>query len=198
MTTKKKKRTRQAYPEIYERYILDKYKGKQVVSPITGETLVVETMGDLCWDNLNDEEKGFAVSNGWGWGIKSKDSRGRTRHRGVLYRPTVQKWLTFPGRYSALWGGFDTGKTYAACLDATWMAVSFPASKTVFYRDTYPQLLQTTLLTLEKLFKDLGLKEGVHWRHRPNDKYRYYEITIGNRDPSYICLLYTSPSPRDS
>ena len=95
--------------------------------------------------------------------------------------------LTDPGRYLALWGGFDTGKTYAACLAATQMAVCFPGSVTVLFRDTYPQLLDTTLVTLErKLWQDLGFVEGQDYRHRPGDKYRYYIIRPNSERPSYI------------
>lgn len=182
----KKKRKHIPKPDIYEAWIMNKYGGQEVTSPITGERLVVEGMGDLCWDNLNTEEKDLAVANGWGWGV-SRWVHGERIYRGVLYRPTVRNWLTDRGRYLALWGGFDTGKTYAACLAATQMAVVFPGSVTVIYRDTYPQLLQTILVTLErKLWQDLGFKEGTDYRHRPGDKYRYYIIRPNSDRPSYI------------
>lgn len=183
---KRKKRKHVPKPDIFQAWLLNKYRGREITSPITNEKLVVESMGDLCWGNLTTEEKDLAAANGWGWGI-SKWIQGKRVYRGVLYRPTVRNWLTDPGRYLALWGGFDTGKTYAACLAATQMAVCFPGSVTVLFRDTYPQLLDTTLVTLErKLWQDLGFVEGQDYRHRPGDKYRYYIIRPNSERPSYI------------
>ena len=178
-----------AHPKEFEYYLLNKFGGKEIESPITGETLIVQGMGDLCWDNLSVDDRELAVRNGWAWGINTWKN-GKRHYRGVLYRPTVREWLTDPGRYLALWGGFDTGKTYAACLAATQMALCFPGSVTVIYRDTYPQLLNTTLVTLErKLWKDLGIEEGKNYRHRPQDKHRYYEIKVGDK---YSYIYYRS------
>ena len=185
----RKPRRQKAYPKEYEYYILNKYGGKEVVSPITGEKLVVEGMGDLSWDNLSMDDRYLAKRNGWGWGINTWE-KGKRVYKGILYRPTIREWLTHPGRYLALWGGFDTGKTYGACLSATQMALSFPGSVTVLYRDTYPQLISTTLVTLErKLWADLGIREGKNYRHRAGDKHRYYEIKVGNK---YSYIYYRS------
>ena len=172
----------------FRRYIEHKYKGREVIST-KGETLVVNSIADLNFDNLEENDRHAACAQDWAWGITHVEGDEEVV-KGILFRPVARDFLLCPKPYVALWGGFGSGKTLMGLLKVVLAIFAHPGLHAAVYRTTLSQVRNTTIKQLvDDLFPMLGLEEGVDWIDRSDPLKRWIEVYIGDE----VSKIYYRP-----
>lgn len=165
----------------FRRYIENKYGGKEVISS-KNEPLIVTSIADLNFNNLDKEDQTDALNCDWAWGLK-ETIRGEEVWHAILFRPTMREFLLSSRRFNALVGALGCGKTFCLGLKTVIMIFKHPGINHLWYRKSIPQLKSTTLRQLlEDVFPALGMKEKTHWRHHADPTQRYVSIMIEDQE----------------
>ena len=122
-------------------------------------------------------------------------------------------FLTMPHKYRCFCGGYGSGKTWIGSMAMGQHVWEHPLINQGYFAPTYPHIRDIFFPTIEEAVFDLGLsvdiKEGNKEVHFYSGRqYRGTTICRSMDKPqnivgfkighAMICLLYTSPSPRDS
>ena len=90
------------------------------------------------------------------------------------------------------YGGAAGGaKSWTGCSWITMMAVTYPDTKWFIGREELTRLMGSTYVTLQKVFKAYGLRNGIDWIY--NGQYHYVMLSNGSR----IDFLDLKLVPRD-
>jgi hypothetical protein len=169
-------------------YIEDKYQGREVVSPVTGESRIVQDITDVLWENLDIGDQKLALKPEISWALgfgNAKTIEKSTDIRGYLFRPKQRDFFLHPCRYVAYFGGFGSGKTNSGVMKGIYLSLAYPGTRGLIMRETLPQLKTTTLSTMQdKIFDKFGWKEGKQYRHHVGDG--YYDLHVGKDVSSRI------------
>ena len=159
----------------FRKYIEEKYAGK-VVENLHGSQVQVQDITDLQFEDLDLEDQRLALhpAIGWAYGLANATLSDATKFRAYLFRPTQRSFFWNSRAYPAMMSGFGAGKSLALTLKAIQICLDFPGTRVLLMRESYPQLMDTTITTLFKIFNHFKWEEGVHFRHRISRK----EITI--------------------
>ena len=153
----------------FRQKIEEKYQGKRVISSME-EEIIVETIADLNFYNLDPEDRYEAIQNQWAWGINHIEGEDAVFH-GILYRPVAREFLLAEEPYLALFGGYGSAKTTFGALLCTQAMWEFPGIEIGAYRTTLGLVRETVISTTMKLWTNfLGLKEGQHFYHKKTDQ----------------------------
>jgi len=156
----------------FRNYIEEKYRGVRIVDPKINFEIIVENIKDLKFEDLTFEEQKICVRPdvGWGWGVtdtaKVEDS---TEIKGYLFRPKQRAYWWGLSKYPFYCGAFGSGKSLLLWLFGIYLCLTYPGTRGVFMRATYPQLKTTSLPTFFKIMRHFGWREGVHYRHHMTD-----------------------------
>lgn len=165
----------------FRRYIESKYGGKEVISS-KNEPLIVTSIADLNFNNLEKQDQIDALDSDWAWGLK-EEIRDEEIWHAILFRPTMREFLLSSRRFNALVGALGCGKTFCLGLKTVIMIFKHPGINHLWYRKSIPQLKSTTLRQLlEDVFPALGMKEKTHWRHHADPTERYVSVHVGDQE----------------
>lgn len=159
----------------FTEYIADKYGGKVVLGPFNNE-IIVKSIADMRFEHLDIDDQRLALSPsvGWAWGFGNVESlEESTEFKGYLFRPKQRIWWFAPEAYPAYIGAFASAKTLILVLKCLDNCLRWPGTKGLIMRQTYKQLLDSTIATLiGKIFPYLGWgdaqfehKVGAHEVH---------------------------------
>ena len=134
----------------FRNYIEQKYKGQLITDASLNKEIEVKDIGDLRLEDLEIEDQRIALSPHvvWGWGVADNADITKAKHiRGYLFRPRQRAFFLSSCRYPAYIGAFGSGKSLILWLKAIQNSLSFPGTRGVYMRATYPQLEKASLPT---------------------------------------------------
>lgn len=159
-------------------YIVEKYAGKEIYDKNLDKKIIVEDIYDLQFEDLEREDQILALKFGWAWGVSSHNDPTKAKKLACyLFRPKQYKFWWNPSRFPAYIGAFGSGKSLILCLKGLYYSIMYPGTRGLLMRATYPQLMDTTIATLMKIFSYFGWRSGEHYNHHISRK--IVEINVG-------------------
>lgn len=157
--------------QTHDGYLMEKYRGKMIVDPNRGHEIEVEDIYDLSFEDLEFEDQRLALKMGWAWGVGDKPDIDKCKQfKAYLFRPKQYRFFWTPSRFPAYIGAFGSGKSLILCLKGIYLSLMYPGTKGLLMRATYPQLMDTTIATLFKIFSYFGWQSGKQYNHHISRK----------------------------
>jgi len=171
----------------FKGYVEDKYNGKLVTTE-GGEEIIVQGISDLKFEHLDLEDQRLAMHPdvGWAWGLANDTLEKATAFTAYLFRPKQREAWFSPTPYTAYMGGYGSGKTLVMVLKGFMLCITYPGTRILFMRSTYPQLMSTTIATFMKVMHFFGYQEGIHYRHNISQK--KIKIRVGNKESEILYM----------
>lgn len=119
---------------------------------------------NLTFEQLSYEDKLRAVKEGWAFAVGDNPNN-PTAIKGVLFRPKQREIFYKAVKYPAYIGAFGSGKSLILCVKALSIALKYPGTRVILIRETYPQLIDTTISTLFKIFNHFGWRDKRDYNH---------------------------------
>lgn len=161
-------------------YLVDKYRGRIIQDPEKDLEIEVEDIYDLRFEDLDFEDQKAAVRVGWAWGVSDHADLNKCKIiKAYLFRPKQFRFFWGPERFPAYFGAFGSGKSLIIVLKGIWLSLYYPGTRGLLMRATYPQLMDTTIATMFKVFNYFGWKSGELYNHHISRK--LIELYVGNK-----------------
>ena len=144
---------------------------------------------ELAFDDLDIDQQKDALTLGWGWGVAEGNNPNveqAQKINGYLFRPKQRLFWFAPVFYPCYIGAFGSGKSLIGLLRALWLSYAYPGTRGIIVRETYPQLMDTDIATLNKIFAHFNLKQGVHYEHYTSKKLFVLDVNAPNGQKSEI------------
>jgi hypothetical protein len=126
---------------------------------------------ELNSEDLSLEDLKLAAYGGWAWGWSNDaDFQKSSRYKAYLFRPKQREFWYAPVIFPAYVGAWRSGKTVICCLKGLWLSKTYPGTKGIVVRNTYPELMDTTVSSFIKIFDYFEWEEGKEYRHKIGDK----------------------------
>lgn len=152
-------------------YVMDKYGGRVIRDEQYERDVTVEYIFDLKFEDLDFEDQKLAIRVGWAWGVADNQDFDKAKKlKGYLFTPRQWRLWHCLEKFPAFIGAEGTGKTLIFWLFLIRIAMTFPGTRLLFMRSTYPQLLKASLPTLWKIFSHFGWQEGKQYEHHVSNK----------------------------
>jgi len=161
-------------------YIIEKYGGKEIYDPNLDKKIIVEDIYDLQFNDLERVDQILALRCGWAWGVTDHPKGDITKAKNLhcyLFRPKQYKFWWNASRFPAYIGAFGSGKSLILCLKGIYYSLMYPGTRGLLMRATYPQLMDTTIATMFKIFSYFGWQSGKHYNHHISRK--LIELYVG-------------------
>ena len=175
-----------------------------VTDPLRVELMCAGTHPFAAWDHqkVTDKQRYATLIDRTQWWGRQMLIYGVHVHVGIEDRakvlPISRAMLTYYGHLQALsasspfWGGKATGYASNRAL----MFQQLPTAGLPFQFEEWGQLEGYVADMLKTGVIDVF--DEIRWDLRPSPKFGTLEVRICDGIPTMSCLLYTSPSPRDS
>lgn len=119
---------------------------------------------NLTFEQLSYEDKIRASKEGWAFCVGDNPNN-PTAIKGILFRPKQREIFYKAVKYPAYIGAFGSGKSLILCVKALSIALKYPGTRVILIRETYPQLIDTTISTLFKIFNHFGWRDKRDYNH---------------------------------
>lgn len=173
-------------------YLVDKYKGRIITDLGRDLEFVVKDIYDLRFEDLDFEDQRLALQVGWAWGVNENIDLNKAKYfKAYLFRPKQFRLFWCKERFPAYIGGFGSGKSHILCLKGIYLSLMYPATHGLLMRATYPQLMDTTIETLFKIFSFFGWKAGQQYNHHVSRK--IIELYVGDQ----VSKIYYRPAKNE-
>lgn len=83
---------------------------------------------------------------------------------------TQKRFLQSKAKYRLLSSGYGGGKTSLGCRESIRHAITYPGSRNGVFRNVGEHLRKTTMVTFWRETRTIGLREGVHYTYRKQEK----------------------------
>lgn len=164
-------------------YIIEKYRGKEIYDENLDKKIIVEDIYDLQFNDLDREDQTLALKCGWAWGVVDAKSKGDVTKaktlKCYLFRPKQYRFWWNPSKFPAYIGAFGSGKSLILCLKGIYYSLMYPGTRGLLMRATYPQLMDTTIATMFKIFSFFGWESGQQYNHHISRK--LIELNVGGK-----------------
>lgn len=166
-------------------YLIEKYKGREIKDPERDHLITVKDIYDLRFEDLELVDQRLALATGWAWGVSNHvDINKCKKFKAFLFRPKQFRFFWGLERFPAYFGAFGSGKSMIICLKGIWLSMMYPGTKGLLMRATYPQLMDTTVATMFKIFSHFGWESGKQYNHHVSRK--MIELFVGNKTSTIL------------